>query len=116
MLDMHGSVRTAKLSLVFSATSLNACLNGFLQWRALPLTGVNIEDTAGLNGEVLVAREYPTAVVPRPDGVLVQPAQERTAVESSGRTAALNMLHQITEAPTGETADGNWQAVHTPAP
>jgi hypothetical protein len=69
------------LSRVFAATSLNArhfiggddeliilpymaSLIGFPQWRALPLTGVNIEDTAGLNGEVLVAREYPTAVVP----------------------------------------------------
>jgi hypothetical protein len=41
---------------------------------ALPLSGVEIQQATGLGGEVRVAREYPTAVVPRPNCVLMQPA------------------------------------------
>ena len=78
VLDMHGSAWTATLRGVFAATSLNAGLfiGGYyelviLQAPTLPLSGVEIQYAPGLGGEVRVAREYPTAVIPRPNRVFV---------------------------------------------
>jgi len=75
---MHGSAWTATLRGVFAATSLNAGLfiGGYyelviLQAPTLPLSGVEIQYAPGLGGEVRVAREYPTAVIPRPNRVFV---------------------------------------------
>ncbi len=108
MLDMHGSARTATLRGVFAAASLNAGLfiGGddefvILQRPTLPLSGVEIQYTASLGGEVRVAREYPTAVVPRPYGVLMQPAPQRAATDRGNQTALLDVLNQITGAPAG---------------
>ena len=122
MLDMHGSARTATLRGVFAAASLNAGLfiGGddefvILQRPVLPLSGVEIQYAAGLGGEVRVAREYPTAVVPRPNGVFMQPAPQRAAADRGNQTALLDLLNQITRCSSGTTADRTWPAVHTPA-
>jgi len=45
-----------------------------LQWLFLPLAGIEIQYAAGFGSEVRVAGKYPAAVVPRPNGVFVQPA------------------------------------------
>lgn len=96
MLDMHGSARTATLRGVFATAGLNAGLfiggnDEFvvLQRPALPLAGVEIQYAAGLGGEVRVAREYPTAVVSRPNGILMQPAPPRAAADRGNQTALL---------------------------
>src|SRR6266850_1278587 len=109
MLDMHGSAWTAALRGVFAAASLNAGLfiggdDEFVifQRPALPLPGVEIQQAAGLGGEVRVAREYPTAVVPRPNGVLIQPAPQRAAADRGNQTALLDLLNQITGARAGQ--------------
>jgi len=109
MLDMHGSARTATLRGVFAAARLNAGLfiggdNEFviLQRSALPLSGVEIQYAAALGGEVRVAREYPTAVVPGPNGVLMQPAPQRAAADRGNQTALLDLLNQLTGAPAGQ--------------
>jgi hypothetical protein len=81
MFDAHGRAWAAALSGVLSAASLDAhllvgrkdelvCLERF----AIPLASVQIQHASGLGGEVRVAREHPTAVIPRPDRILVQPA------------------------------------------
>jgi hypothetical protein len=108
MLDMHGSAGTATLRGVFAAASLNAGLfiGGddefvILQRPALPLSGVEIQYTACLGGEVRVTRENPTAVVPRPNGVLMQPAPQSAAAERGNQTALLDLLNQISGAPAG---------------
>jgi hypothetical protein len=65
MLDMHGSARTATLRDVFAATSLNAGLfiGGdnklvILQRPVLPLSGIEIQNAAGLDGEIRVTRDF----------------------------------------------------------
>jgi hypothetical protein len=40
----------------------------------LPLSAVEIQHASGLGGEVRVAGEYPTTVIPRPNRVFMQPA------------------------------------------
>src|ERR1700730_12756437 len=76
VLDMHGSAWAATLRGVFAAASLNAGLfiGGndefvILQRSALPLAGIEIQNAPGLGGEVRIAGEDPTAVVPRSNGV-----------------------------------------------
>ncbi len=43
----------------------------------VPLRLVRVEDAAGLRGEVGVAGEDPTSMLPRTNGVLVEPAPDR---------------------------------------
>jgi len=81
MLDMHGSARTATLRGVFAAAGLNAGLfiGGdheliVFQRPLFPLAGVEVQYAAGFGGEIRIAGEYPTAVIPRPNRVLMQPA------------------------------------------
>src|SRR3984893_1306468 len=109
MLDMHGSARAATRRDVFAAASLNArCFIGgddelvILQRRALPLSGIQIQYAPGLGGEVWVAREYPTAMVPGPNGVFMQPAPKHAAADRGNQTALLDLLNQITGAPAGQ--------------
>ena len=42
-----------------------------LQRAALPLAGVQIQYAPGLGGEIRIAREDPTAVIPRANSVLM---------------------------------------------
>jgi hypothetical protein len=80
VLDVHRSTRSAVLGGMPAAAGLNA---GFfiggdheliiLQRSVLPLAGVEIQHAPGLGGEVGVPREDPTAVIPRPQGIFMQP-------------------------------------------
>ena len=104
MLDMRAW--TATLRGVFAGASLNAGLfiSGddefvILQRPALPLSAVEIQYAAGLGGKVLVAREYPTAVVPPSNGVFMEPAPQHAAAERGNQTTLLDLLNQITGAP-----------------
>ena len=49
---------------------------GLVQGDSLPSAVIEIEGATGLEGEVGVAREDPAAVLPRADGVVVQPAPD----------------------------------------
>src|SRR5713101_6964303 len=81
MLDAHGSAGPASLRCMLTATGLNA---GFfvggdhefviLQCIALPLAGIQVEHATCFGGEVRITWKNPTAVIPRPNGVVVQPA------------------------------------------
>src|SRR5438067_2670965 len=78
VLDMHGSARTATLCGVFAAASLNAGLFigrdyelVILQAPAFLLPRVKIQYAPRLSGEVRIACEYPAAVIPRPNSVLM---------------------------------------------
>jgi len=53
----------------------------FLQWLALPLAGIQIQNASGLGSEVRIAREYPSALVPGTDGVLTEPAPHRLVAD-----------------------------------
>ena len=49
---------------------------GLVQGSTLPSAVIEIQDAAGLAGEVGVAREDPAAVLPGADGVVMQPAPD----------------------------------------
>lgn len=81
ILDTHAGAWSARLRDVFPAPGLNAGLfiggdHEFivLERLLLPLAGVEIQYAPGFGGEVGVSRENPTAVVPRSNGVFMQPA------------------------------------------
>jgi hypothetical protein len=50
-----------------------------VQQLAVPAAAVEVQDAAGLGGEVGIAREDPRAVLPALDRVLRQPAPDRDA-------------------------------------
>ena len=100
-------MRGRQLRGVFTATSLDAGLfiGGdyelvILQRPVLPPSGVEIQDTAGLGGEIRIAREYPATVTPRPNGILMQP--QRAPADRGNQAALLDLLNQITSAPAGQ--------------
>jgi len=104
--DVHGSVRPATLRSMLAPAGLNAGLfiRGdhefiILQRLVSPLAGIEIQHAAGLGGKVRVTGEDPTAVIPGPDGVMMQPAPQRAAADRGDQTALLNLLHQVAGTP-----------------
>lgn len=49
----------------------------WLQEPALPAAGVQIEDAASFDGKVRIAWKDPTAMVPGPNRIFMQPAPDR---------------------------------------
>ena len=109
VLDVHRSTRSAVLGGMLAAAGLNA---GFfiggdhelivLQRSVLPLAGVEIQHAPGLGCELWVPREDPTAVIPRPQGIFMQPTPQRAAADRGHQTAPLDLLNQILGAPAGK--------------
>jgi len=62
---------------------------------ALPLLGVQIENAPGLECEIRIAREDPGAVLPGPNGVLVQPAPHGGVTDARNDAALLRFAHDI---------------------
>jgi len=109
MLDVHGSAWTTALRGMLAATGLNAGLfiGGdhefiILQRPVLPLTGVEIQHAPGFGGEVRVTGEDPTTVVPRPNGIFMQPTPQGAATDRGHQTALLDLLNQLAGAPAGQ--------------
>jgi len=109
VLDMHRSAWPTGLRDVLAAAGLDAGLlvGGddefiILQRAPLPLTGIQIQQTARLGGEVRIAWKDPTAVIPRSNGVFMQPAPQCTAAHGGNQTTALDLLNQVPGAPTGQ--------------
>ena len=107
--DVHGSVRPATVRSMLAPAGLNAGLfiRGdhefiILQRLVSPLAGIEIQHAAGLAGKVRVTGEDPTAVIPGPNGVMMQPAPQRAAADRGDQTALLNLLHQVAGTPAGE--------------
>src|SRR5712692_4232704 len=77
---------------------------------ALPLAGVEIEDAPGLGGEVRIAREDPSAVLPGANGVFVEPAPHRLVADRGSDTAAANLAGDVGSAqPRKGKAQSNGQ-------
>ena len=109
VLDVHGSARPAALCGMLATAGLNAGLfiGGdhefiILQRPVLPLAGIEIQHLPGLGGEVRVTGEDPTAVVPRPNGIFMQPTPQGAATDRGHQTALLDLLNQIAGAPAGQ--------------
>jgi hypothetical protein len=106
VLDEHGAMRLRGRSGMDAASSLNAGL--FVgrdhelvpsQRLAIPGAGVQIENAAGLGGELWVARKDPTAVIPRPNGVLMQPAPDRAAGDGGDQAGLTDLLSDVRRIP-----------------
>lgn len=68
----------------------------------LVATGIEIENAAGLHGKLRVAREDPGAMLPWPDGILVEPTPHRLVADRGDKAAALSLAHDIGRAQPGE--------------
>jgi hypothetical protein len=73
-----------------------------LEQLPLPATLVEVEDRAGLGGEVGVAREDPRAIAPRPDRVLAQPAPDRRARDLCDDPALDRLARDLSARPARE--------------
>ncbi len=106
MLNPHWFPRLARLRRMPAGSGLNA---GFLVGRndkliifqrfTIPEAMVEIEHSSRLESEVRVAREYPTTMLPRADGVFMQPAPEGAATEAGHQARLTHFLDQIGDAP-----------------
>ncbi len=109
MLDLHAAPRSAGASGVFPASGLDACflVGGnhkliVFQRLSSPFAGVKIQQSARFFGKVGIAREDPTAVIRRPDGILMQPAPKSAAADGSHQAGLANLARQIAGAPAGQ--------------
>ena len=68
----------------------------------VPLSGVEVEDTPSLGGEIWVTREYPAAMLPRADGVFVEPPPDCLVADGGHDAAALGLAHNVCSAQAGE--------------
>lgn len=91
VLDQHRAMRLRRRTGMEAASSLNAGLfiggddKLVLSERlVIPGAGIQVENAAGLGGEVGVARKDPGAVIPRANGVLMEPTPNRAARDSGG--------------------------------
>jgi hypothetical protein len=73
-----------------------------LEGPVMPLAGVEIQHAPSLGGEVRVTGEDPTAVVPGPNGIFVQPTPQGAAADRGHQPALLDLLNQVTGAPAGQ--------------
>ena len=69
-----------------------------LQATALPLAGVEVEDPPGLDREVRIAREDPTAMLPRADGIVTQPPPHGGVTDLRHEPTALGLPRDISRA------------------
>jgi hypothetical protein len=58
-----------------------------------------VQETAGFSGEVRIARKNPAAVLPRPDGVLVQPAPDGRIADAGYQSGGNSMAGDLGHAP-----------------
>ena len=72
------------------------------QRLVVPESLIKIQHALRLDFKVRVARENPTAVLPRPDGVLIQPTPDGSAADAGHQTPAGDFLNQIPTTVTGQ--------------
>lgn len=66
-----------------------------MQQLAFPPPGVQVEDPAGLDGEVGVAGEDPRALLPRLDRILREPAPDRDPGDLLADPASDNLAREL---------------------
>ena len=105
MFDAHGLAGRGRQrpagTLASLDTRLLVCRDDELvvaQGDSVPVPFVEIQDPPRLDPEVRVAREDPTAMLPRTDGVLVQPAPNGLVADAGDDTGAANFARHIRDA------------------
>src|SRR5256884_171671 len=106
VLDLHGLTGLRGQRFGFSGARLNAGL--FIrrddelvgaQFTALPEALVQIQNASGLGRKLWVSRKDPAAVLPRADGILVQPSPDGGVTEGGGQTTGADLGAQFGHAP-----------------
>ena len=73
---------------------------------ALVSPGIEIENAAGFHGKIGIAREDPGAMLPGPDGILVEPTPHGLVANRGDNATALRLAYDVGGAQVGE-----WQPV-----
>lgn len=107
--DSHGPAGLWGQGLMVSEARLNASLfvrteNELIgpEFTALPEALVEIQEPTRLRLEVWVSRKDPAAVLPRTDGVLVEPAPDGGVAEGCRQTRVPHMRSEFGYTPTGK--------------
>jgi len=106
VLYLHRATRAAGARRMFAPPGLNA---GFficgdneliiLQRLPFPCAGIQVQNATGFVGKVGIAREDPTAVIPGPNGILMQPAPQRAAADGRHQARLTSLSRQIRRTP-----------------
>jgi len=112
VLDTHGTMRLWGRSGMDAASRLNAGLfvgadHEFIdsQGLAAPSVGIQIEDAAGLGGKLWIPGKDPTAVMPGPNRILMEPAPDRAAGDGGDQAGLTDLPSNVRRVPLrkGET-------------
>jgi hypothetical protein len=102
MLDPSGPRGSRRQGSLFADASLDAGLlvgaeHELVRFQSLtlPVPGVEIQNAAGLAQELGIAGEDPTVVLPRTDGVVVEPAPHRLVADRGDDARALRFAHDV---------------------
>jgi hypothetical protein len=76
----------------------------FLAFEGFPLPGalIQIEDSVGLDSEGGVSRKDPTAVIPGPNGVFMEPSPDGTPGDGGNQTSIADLTGNVRGVPVGE--------------
>ncbi len=106
MLDPHRATGLANPSRMLAAPGLDTGLlvgrdHEFIVLESLtiPTTLIQIQNAACFKSKIGVAREDPGSMLPRTDGVLVQPTPNGAAANLSDQARARDVLSQVGGAP-----------------
>jgi hypothetical protein len=82
------------------------------EFTALPEALIEIQEPARLLCEVRVSGKDPTTVLPRTDGVLVEPAPYRGVAEGGCQDSVPHMRSEFRHTPTGKGCPGDSFNLH----
>ena len=109
MLNLHGPSGLRRHGRMQPPPRLNA---GFLvggddkfivaQRMVFPMALVEIQNASGFEGKIRVAWKNPTAMLPRANGIFVQPPPECGMAQARDQTALANVTRQFIHAPSRE--------------
>jgi len=86
-------VRSRAWMLVFSSVEMTYYI--LAQRPTLPAPLVQVQQAPGLGLKIGIARKDPAAVLPRADGILVQPTPDRAVADARHKTRALGVTRHI---------------------
>jgi hypothetical protein len=103
---LHGRSRLRRIGSVSPSPSLDTGLligtqNKLILFERffVPNPMIQIENFSGFSSKIWISGENPTPMLPRLDGVLMQPAPHCITADRSNETRLPNMTHNIFNAP-----------------
>jgi hypothetical protein len=76
----------------------------FIGQKALiPHALIEVQDSSGFSGKLCITREYPSAMSPWSNGILMQPAPYGTTANGGHQTALVSVAGQISRTPHRES-------------